>query len=80
MVEAKSEESIIYEEEMGEKKVEFMYGGGCNFCANTGYMGRTAIFEVMTVTESIRRMILTSSSVNMIDAIDMMTPTVPPIS
>lgn len=55
------EERLVYEEEMGEKRTDFLYGSGCNFCANTGYLGRTGIYEVMTVSESIRRMILTSA-------------------
>jgi general secretion pathway protein E len=60
--EAKPEEQLAYEQEMGERKEEFIYGSGCNFCANTGYLGRTAIFEVMTIKESLRRMILTGAS------------------
>jgi general secretion pathway protein E len=68
VVPAKPEEALAYEEEMGEKKEEFVYGSGCNFCANTGYLGRTAIFEVMTTTESIRRMMLTSNSADDIRA------------
>jgi len=67
-VETKPEERMAYEKEMGEKREEFIYGSGCNFCANTGYLGRTAIFEVMTVTESIRRMMLTSNSADDIRA------------
>ena len=59
---AKPEEKMAYEQEMGEKIEEFIYGGGCNFCASTGYLGRTAIFEVMNVTESVRRMILSNAS------------------
>jgi len=59
---AKPEEKMAYEKEMGEEMEEFIYGSGCNFCANTGYLGRTAIFEVMTVTESLRRMILSNAS------------------
>jgi general secretion pathway protein E len=54
------EEKLAYEEEMGEEREEFLYGSGCNFCANTGYLGRTGAYEVMTVSESIRRMILGS--------------------
>lgn len=33
-------------------------GKGCTECAHTGYRGRTGVFEIMTVTESIRRLIL----------------------
>ncbi|MDD5038428.1 MAG: hypothetical protein PHN78_03830, partial [Dehalococcoidales bacterium] len=38
-----------------------MVGTGCNFCANTGYLGRTGIFEAMTMTESVRRMVLSGA-------------------
>jgi general secretion pathway protein E len=52
------DEQLAYEQEMNEKRLEFLVGAGCNFCANTGYLGRTGIFEVMVMSESIRRMIL----------------------
>ena len=48
--------------EMEEEKSEFLYGSGCNFCAGTGYLGRTGIYEVMILTEAIRRMILGNAS------------------
>jgi len=47
---------------MSEKKSEFLVGTGCSFCANTGYLGRTGIFEVMLMSESIRRAILSGAS------------------
>ncbi len=55
------EEQAAYEQELGEKRSEFLTGAGCNFCANTGYLGRTGIFEVMVMSESIRRMILSGA-------------------
>ncbi len=55
------EEQAAYEQEMNEKQSEFLIGAGCNFCANTGYLGRTGIFEVMVMSESIRRMILSGA-------------------
>ena len=48
--------------EDAEKRSEFLVGVGCNFCANTGYLGRTGIFEVMIMSEEIRRMILSGAS------------------
>ena len=57
-----SEERLAYEEEMNEVREEFLYGPGCSYCSQTGYLGRTGIFEVMTVTEPIRRLILTGAS------------------
>jgi len=67
-VPALPEEQLAYEEEMGEHRTEFMYGSGCNFCAGTGYLGRTGIYEVMQVSEDIRRMILTGASGDQIRA------------
>ena len=36
----------------------FYYGKGCDNCKNTGYRGRTALFEVMDINDAIREMIL----------------------
>ena len=55
-------EQMAYEKEMGEARAEFMYGEGCQMCVHTGYHGRTAIFEILTVTDNIRRMIVGGSS------------------
>ncbi|MFC1872773.1 GspE/PulE family protein [Chloroflexota bacterium] len=59
--EVKPEERMAYEEELKEKRTEFFVGAGCNFCAGTGYLGRTGIFEVLNVTEALRRMIVRSA-------------------
>jgi general secretion pathway protein E len=56
--EVTAEERDAYEEEMQEKRKEFLVGAGCNFCAGTGYLGRTGIFEVLLVSEAIRRLIV----------------------
>ena len=55
-------EQMAYEKEMGEARAEFMYGEGCQACVYTGYLGRTAIFEILTVSDNIRRMIVGGSS------------------
>jgi general secretion pathway protein E len=39
------------------RKLPVFYGEGCPTCRGTGYYGRTAIFEVLPVTEKIVRMI-----------------------
>ncbi len=59
--EVSPDEREAYEEEMGEKRSEFIVGAGCNFCAGTGYLGRTGIFEVLVVSEAIRRIIVKGS-------------------
>lgn len=50
-------EQWAYDKEMGEARTEFMYGVGCGECSFTGYLGRTAIFEILTVSDNLRRMI-----------------------
>ncbi len=52
------DEQLAYEQEMSEKRSEFLIGAGCSFCANTGYLGRTGIFEVLVMSESIKRLAL----------------------
>lgn len=56
--EPKAEEKIIYQEEMGEEPEHFSHGSGCNFCAETGYLGRTGVFEVLLTTEGLRSLLL----------------------
>jgi general secretion pathway protein E len=53
-----AEEQIAYEEEMKELPTAFYGGAGCNLCANTGYRGRTGLFELLIMSEGIRRMLL----------------------
>ena len=36
----------------------FSRGRGCAYCFHTGYRGRTAVFEMMSITEKIRQLIL----------------------
>lgn len=44
------------------EKVELYEGKGCPECRFTGYHGRTGIYEILTVTESIRELILKRTS------------------
>lgn len=45
---------------------QFYYGKGCQRCNNTGYRGRTGIFEVMTFNDEIRELIMTHASTNVL--------------
>jgi general secretion pathway protein E len=56
-IEAPLIEQMAYEKEMGEKRTEFVYGTGCKSCAYTGYMGRVGIFEIMAMSDTIRKMV-----------------------
>jgi len=40
----------------------FVRGAGCNFCGHTGYLERIGVYELMTVTDSIRELILDRAS------------------
>ncbi len=42
----------------------FYYGKGCDNCKGTGYRGRTAIFEMMEVNDTVRDLILNKASAN----------------
>lgn len=42
--------------------VQLYRGRGCERCKNSGYVGRMAIIEAMTVTDQIRKLVITRSS------------------
>jgi len=48
------------------KGKKFYYGKGCQRCNNTGYRGRTGIFEVMTFNDEIRELIMNHASTNVL--------------
>jgi type IV pilus assembly protein PilB len=37
-------------------------GKGCSHCGDTGYRGRTALYEVMRVTDELRELVLAGGS------------------
>ncbi|MFW6134398.1 MAG: GspE/PulE family protein [Elusimicrobiota bacterium] len=41
-----------------EKGIKFYHGKGCDECFNTGYKGRTAIFEIVTLSKEIKSMVV----------------------
>jgi type IV pilus assembly protein PilB len=44
------------------RTVKVMKGRGCEKCGNTGYKGRTALYEVMEVNDTLRELILIGAS------------------
>jgi hypothetical protein len=44
------------------KTVQIMKGKGCATCNNTGYKGRTGLYEVMEVDDEIRELVLVGAS------------------
>jgi general secretion pathway protein E len=61
LMEATLVEQIAYEKATGEKRTDFQYGVGCESCSYTGYLGRTGIFEIMQMTDSLRTLIVKGS-------------------
>jgi len=47
-------------------KVKLYRGTGCSFCKNTGYYGRTSIYELIVLDEDIRTLIISKASSNII--------------
>ncbi len=45
---------------IGTKK--FYYGKGCDMCNNTGYRGRTGIYEILTLDDELRDLIMNHAS------------------
>jgi general secretion pathway protein E len=56
-----AEERAAYEEEMKEKPGPLFAGAGCHLCNNTGFRGRTGLYEVLIVTDRIRDMVLSNA-------------------
>jgi len=60
--EVPQEQRLAYEQELGEPREKFYYGAGCNFCSQTGYLGRTGVFELLVMSDQIRQMLLSGAS------------------
>ena len=59
---AAAEQKLFYSE-IGETPEKlYRQGSGCNLCANTGFQGRVGIFEVMLMSDTIRKMLINSVS------------------
>jgi len=67
--EVPEEERVAYEKEMGEKRTRFYHGAGCNYCALTGYHGRMGVYEILVMSEGLRRLVLMGASTDAIKAL-----------
>jgi len=68
LMEASAVEQMVYEKEMGEMQTRFLYGTGCKSCAHTGYLGRTGIFEILTMNDAIGTLVSNHTSSSTIRA------------
>jgi len=60
--EGTAEESLIYQQQTGEERKEFVHGAGCKVCANSGYRGRTGIFEILCTSDHIKTLLVKNAS------------------
>ncbi|MGA1839748.1 MAG: type II secretion system ATPase GspE [bacterium] len=61
------EKKVLEQMDAYAKDIKLAYRGkGCEMCKSTGYHGRSGIFELLTVTEQIRGMILEKTSANVL--------------
>jgi type IV pilus assembly protein PilB len=51
-------EHAFYAEAGGEPTGDFWAGRGCNLCSGTGYSDRVGVYELLTVTEQMRELIV----------------------
>ena len=63
-IDASPEETMVYAQQIGEERKQFMYGAGCKSCANSGYRGRIGIFELLTSTDMLKTMLLKGATAN----------------
>jgi general secretion pathway protein E len=60
--EGTSEERLIFQQQAGEERKDFLHGAGCKVCASSGYRGRTGIFEILCTSDHIKTMLVKSAS------------------
>ena len=61
-VKASPDENLIYMQETGDTREEFIHGAGCKSCAGSGYRGRTGIFEILCSSDEIKRLLAKGAS------------------
>jgi len=57
-------EREIYAKEMSQELTAVYKGTGCHLCANTGYHGRIALFELMVVSEEIQKKLMSNAGIS----------------
>ena len=66
--EFKPEPEMLVKMGIEDMDTTFYHGAGCDRCKRRGYLGRAPILEVLTVSESIRRLIIKRASAAVIKA------------
>jgi len=61
-IEVPPAEAVAYATAMGETRDKFAVGRGCNFCSRSGFLGRIGVYELLTLSDSIRKSLIKGSS------------------
>ena len=59
----------IVEKHFGKGKTRVYKGKGCSVCQNLGYSGRIGIFEIMTISQTIREAVVNKQDAGVIQQI-----------
>jgi general secretion pathway protein E len=57
-----AKERAVYLDEIEQLPINFYKGEGCNLCTDTGYGGRTGVFELLIMSEKIGKMLTSNAS------------------
>jgi type II secretory ATPase GspE/PulE/Tfp pilus assembly ATPase PilB-like protein len=58
------QEQEIFAREMSQELTTIYKGTGCHLCANTGYRGRTGIFEMLVISDAIKKLLVNNAGVS----------------
>jgi general secretion pathway protein E len=62
ITEVPAAEAMAYATATGETRDKFSVGRGCNFCSRSGFLGRLGVYELLTLSDSIRKALMKGSS------------------
>jgi type II secretory ATPase GspE/PulE/Tfp pilus assembly ATPase PilB-like protein len=58
------QEKEFYSREMNQEITTVYKGAGCHLCANTGYRGRTGIFEMLAISDGIKKLLVNNAGIS----------------
>lgn len=56
------QERQLFSDELGLVPDQVLEGEGCNYCGHSGYLGRTGVFEIMSIGDEIRKSFMSEAS------------------
>ncbi len=59
-----AQEQEIYSREMNQEITTVYKGTGCHLCGNTGYRGRIGIFEMLIMSDNIKKLLVKNAGIN----------------